>query len=248
MGKFGGKRGEPEARFRRYQECVSDLSVTHNPRVKINLDLPKGEDFLTKNEAFDLLDMEEGPELDRRIRALLRTDKSTWYKDETVISFSELTKEEKLAYFIDGVVLFPEVTQGNYSNFAPWLTYKCLVWCGNIRDVFTAGGTKEYDSFVASAIMNRIIERVDLVIQRIEKMTPEELKRHWDYSEESFSLDNRIEKWIEQIERNIATSRKLIERNKTKHFLKRKRKTTYREIIVSEFIKCLRKRIEDFGE
>ena len=66
------------------------------------------------------MELPEGPELNRRIRELLRTDKDTWYSsEESIVSFSDLKKDEKEKYFVDGVVLFPEVIGGNYSNFAP---------------------------------------------------------------------------------------------------------------------------------
>lgn len=50
------------------------------------------------------------------------------------VSFSDLKKDEKEKYFVDGVVLFPEVIGGNYSNFAPWMTYKCLVSDDEVTD------------------------------------------------------------------------------------------------------------------
>ena len=46
MGKFGGTI--PEARLKRYEECLQDLKVTHSPRFYINLDLKEGEDYLTQ--------------------------------------------------------------------------------------------------------------------------------------------------------------------------------------------------------
>lgn len=160
MGKFGGV---PEARFRKYEECISDLTVTHSPRFHLKMDIAFGEDYLTRNNASDLLDLPKGKELNRRIRELLRTDKDTWYTEDSVEAFTDLAPEEKRNFFVDGVVLFPEVTGGNYSNFAPWMTYKCLVWCSNIRDVFSAGGTKEFDGIIVSAVMARMMERTDLI-------------------------------------------------------------------------------------
>lgn len=247
-GKFGDT---PEARFKKYSECLSDLSVTHSPRFELNLDLPEGEDYLTKKCALDLLDMKRGPELDKRIRELLRTDKSTWYSEDAVISFSELSGEERLRYLIDGVVLFPEVTDSDYSNFAPWMIYKCLVWCSNVRDVFSAGGVVKYSNLIVSGVMHRMLKNADLIINRIEKMTDEEIKRHWfqnkeNVSLEDISLDKRIEIWIGLIEHNLSISERVIKANKKSFpkLFRYKKKEDYEDIIVSEFIKSLRNRIE----
>ena len=241
MGKFGG---DPEARYRRYEECISDLSVTHSPRFQLNLDIPYGEDYLTKNNATDLLNLPEGKELTRRIRELLRTDKSTWYTDESIISFTELSSEEKRQFFVDGVVLFPEVTGRDYTKFAPWMIYKCLVWCGNIRDVFSAGGTKEFDDFIATAVMARIVERADLIVSRIKRMTPEELKQHWDCGDK-LSLEDKIEKWIGLICSNVYISNKVVDKNKAKfpQSFKWKRTNKAKEIIITRFCDTLRKAI-----
>ena len=53
MAKLGGDK--PEVRLRKYEECIDDLKVTHSPRFYLNLDLKEGEDYLTRNDAKDLL-------------------------------------------------------------------------------------------------------------------------------------------------------------------------------------------------
>lgn len=143
------------------------------------------------------------------------------------------------------MVLFPEVTGSDYSKFAPWMTYKCLVWCGNVRDVFSAGGTKRFDDFFASAVMARIIERADLIISRIERMTPEELEHHWECKEKYLSLEDKIEFWIKLIQTNLFISEEVISKNR-KFFpeqFKGKRKNTVKEIIIARFCNAFREAI-----
>ena len=235
MGKLGGI---PEAKLRKYEECIDDLKVTHSPRFLLDLNLKKGTDYLTKNHAEDLLDLSFGPELNKRIRELLRTSKDTWYSEETVIAFSELDAEEKEHYFVDGIVLFPEVTGGNYANFAPWMIYKCLVWCGNIRDVFSAGGIVLYDGLYISAVMNRIFITKKKILQRISQMTVDELKKHWNM--EPCDLEGRIEKWIDLISKNIKISNRLVNKNKESKRLNDKKNKDIRKQIIEEFIEKLR--------
>lgn len=241
MGKFGGV---PEARLRKYEECISDMTVTHSPRFHLKLDIARGEDYLTRNNASDLFKLSERKELNRRIRELLRTDKDTWYTDDTVGSFSDLTSEEKIGFFVDGVVLFPEVTGRDYSNFAPWMTYKCLIWCSNIRDVFTAGGTKNLDNFRASAVMARILERTNLIVKRISEMTNSEIKTHWDVDED-MSLQDRVNKWMGLIYNHVFVSSELIKGNKKSYpeLLKGKRKKNYSTIIRDKFMAELKDRM-----
>ena len=209
MAKLGGGF---ETRIRKYKECIEDLTVTHSPRFQINMELNEGEDYLTKNNAQDLLNMSEGPELNRRIRELLRSSKSTWYSEETTIAYSELSHEEKEKYLNDGVALFPEVVGRDYKNFTPWMVYKCLVWCGNVRDIFSAGGTVFYKGMYISAVMNRIISNFEKIAKRIIEMTVEEQVAYWGCVE--VNNDEKLETWIDLVDSNLKFSTDLIKKNK----------------------------------
>ena len=84
MAKMGGDN--PEVRFRKYEECIADLKVTHSPRFYLDMDLEKGRDYLSQNDAMDLLEL-SGEELNKKIRKLLRTKKSTWWSEGETIAF-----------------------------------------------------------------------------------------------------------------------------------------------------------------
>lgn len=217
MGKYGGT---PDAMYRKYEECISDLKVTHSPRFLLKMDVDLGEDYLSRKNATDLLDLPEGPELNRRIRELLRTDKDTWYSGETempaIAEYASLGTEEKNAFFIDAVTLFPETTGSDYKNFAPWMIYKCLVWCPNIRDVFSAGGIKDCGNFWGSAVMYRIIENNTHIKKRISEMTIMELEKHWNVSKD-LCFKERLQKWIELVAEHINVSKEVIEKNQTEY-------------------------------
>lgn len=91
----------------------------------------------------------------------------------------QLNVERKLQKKKDneGIALFPEVFKGDYHNFTPWLVYSCLVWCGNVRDIFSAGGNKFIDDsgIYVSAVMYRALENVEEIKLRILDMTDEEI-------------------------------------------------------------------------
>lgn len=241
MGKLGGN---PEARLKKYVECIKDLKVTHSPRFELDLELEKNEDYLTKNNAKDILDLSEGSELDRRIRELLRTDKSTWYSEEMIISFSDLKREEKEKYFIDGVVLFPEVIGGDYSEFAKWMTYKCLVWCKNIRDVFSAGKNVKYNEIYISQMMKRMLRHKKEVFQRIKNMSEEEIETHW--GNKVTDIEGKINIWCELVRKNIKLSKTLLDNNsKLERFQNMKRKNI-ECIIIEEIVGDIRSGLMKF--
>lgn len=211
MAKLGGDR--PEVRLRKYEECIGNLKVTHSPRFYLNLDLEEGEDYLTRNDAKDLLEL-SGDELDRKIRKLLRTPRSTWWSGGEAVAFADLPQEEKGIYLNAGIALFPEVFKGDYRKFTPWLVYSCFVWCGNVRDIFSAGGNK-YDEDMqvyVSAIMNRALQNAESIRQRIVDMTEDEQIKFWGKSTED--INERIENWLELVESNLKVSSDLIANNK----------------------------------
>lgn len=211
MAKLGGDR--PEVRLRKYEECIADLKVTHSPRFYLNLDLEDGEDYLTKNDARDLLTL-SGDELNRKIRQLLRTQKSTWWSEGETVAFTDLSQEEKGVYLNEGIALFPEVFRGDYSKFTPWLVYSCFVWCGNVRDIFSAGGNKYVDDLhiYVSAIMNRALQNVENIKQRIIDMTEEEQVKFLGKSTKD--INERLDIWFELVEENLKVSSELISNNK----------------------------------
>ena len=210
MAKLGGVK--PEVRLKRYEECIEDLKVTHSPRFYLNLELKEGEDYLTKNAAKDLLEL-SGEELNRKIRKLLRTQKSTWWSEDEIIAFADLSQEEKGIYLNEGIALFPEVFKGDYRNFTPWLVYGCFVWCGNVRDIFSAGGNKyiEEMQIYVSAIMYRTLQNIENIRQRIIEMTEEEQIKFWGKCTEKIS--DRIDNWLELVENNLKISSELIDNN-----------------------------------
>lgn len=211
MGKFGGDK--PEARLRKYEECLQDLRVTHSPRFYINLDLPEGEDYLTKKEAKDLLTL-SGDELNRKIRKLLRTNNSTWWSEDETTAWDVLSRDEKDIYLNEGISLFPEIFKGDYSNFTPWLVYSCLVWCGHVRDIFSAGGIKyiEDEDMFVSAVMNRAIENKDVIVERINDMTEAEIYKFWKVKKIE---EDRISQWIDLVCSYLKLSNDLLNKNKT---------------------------------
>ncbi|MDD3278175.1 MAG: hypothetical protein PHG16_04740 [Lachnospiraceae bacterium] len=212
MAKLGGDK--PEVRLKKYEECIADLKVTHSPRFYLNLNLEEGEDYLTQNDAKDLLEL-SGDELNRKIRQLLRTQKSTWWSEGETIAFSDLTKEEKGSYLNEGIALFPEVFNSNYQKFTPWLVYSCFVWCGNVRDIFSAGGNvfdEELHIYI-SAIMNRTLENIESIRRRIIEMTEEEQLKFWGRA--TNNRDERLGNWLELVKGNLKCSSDLIKNNKT---------------------------------
>lgn len=140
----------------------------------------------------------------------------------------------------EGIALFPEVFKSNYQKFTPWLVYSCYVWCGNVRDIFSAGGDvfdEELHIYI-SAIMNRTLENSESIKQRIIEMTEEEQLKFWGI--ETSNVEERINNWLELVEENLRCSADLIKNNKTLSLFENDSDEKICLSVRSEFISRLR--------
>ena len=151
--------------------------------------------------------------MNRKIRKLLRSQKSTWWSGGETTAFSDLSKEEKNIYLNEGIALFPEVFKWDYHKFTPWLVYSCFVWCGNVRDIFSAGGNKFIDDsgIYVSAVMYRALENAEEIRSRIWDMTDEEMRKFWGSVIED--KIERVEYWLDLVQQNLRFSKDLMKNN-----------------------------------
>jgi hypothetical protein len=152
FGKFGGKI---DIKYRTYQECLYDIGVTHSPRYKINMDLPKGAAIFDKmGIAYDALRKESNPikKIKEYYRSMLDEGEELWWIDTQVEedstipvikSFRKLNGETQEKFMIEAMILFPEIFGSSPTKFERIATYLVMNYSAvssNLRDLFTAGG------------------------------------------------------------------------------------------------------------
>lgn len=245
MAKLGGEK--PEVRVKKYEECIAALKVTHSPRFYLDMELASGEDYLTIHNSKDLLQL-SGDELNRRIRELLRSNRSTWWSEAETTKFADLSEEERSSYLNDGLALFPEIFGSNYEHFTPWLIYSCFVWCGNVRDIFSAGGKAELPEreIYISAVMGRAYDNIEMIVARIKNMSEEEIKKFWNIgndNEVDITKIDRISEWIALVKSSLKISKKIIDDNKVLAKYKEWTNEAIEQDIRDEFFDALKKRI-----
>lgn len=248
MAKLGGP--SPEVRLRKYEECIADLKVTHSPRFYLDLDLKEGEDYLTTHESKDLLNL-SGDDLNKRIRELLRSNRSTWWSEAETTKFADLPDEEKGAYLNDGLALFPEIFGSNYENFTPWLIYSCLVWCGNIRDIFSAGGKIELTGkgIYISAVMGRAYDNIESIKQRIDDMSEDEIRKFWHLGSDDIDISSidRVAEWMTLAKSSLKVSKTVINENKSLAKYSGWTDEAVEQEIKDVFFDALKKKMTDSG-
>jgi len=214
-----GKLTKPiEFRSRPYEECLSDVAVTHSPRYKINMNLKPGETIFDKMKTtYDELRFVNpiGKIVDY-YRTQFSPKESLWWtgkiiKDEQdeqievapkkIRLWTTLSAEEKLELTAKGLAFFPELTGNSstkYENFTLWLMAHYGVISTSTRDIFSAGGqgtiilnNKNYEN-IPRVIMN-INDNIDSIKKIIENTEESILRETWDV--ENIEKD-RLGQWI----------------------------------------------------
>lgn len=216
-----GKLGKPiEFKCRAYEECLSEVVVTHSPRYLIDMNLEKGKTIFDKiNTPYDTLRQKQNPikPITDYYKSKLKPGQDLWWIQDTeqasnlVINiWNNLNQKEKQEIKIRAMVYFPEVFSNRGDKFARlaiWLVTKESVVCPNIRDLFTAGGKDDYliknkTYKNIPRIYIKLFENIDLVLEVLINTLSIELTEYWN---EKTSEKKKIMDWIELVSMNSKT-------------------------------------------
>lgn len=151
---FGKLGGGADIKFRRYQDCMIDIAVTHSPRYRINMDLPAGESIFDKmGIPYDEL-RADNPlrQFKKYYISQLEEGEELWWIDqqeeETSVSpiikqFRNLDSALKVKFITETFCLFPEILGSSSLKFervAAYLITHFNAVSPSLRDYFTAGG------------------------------------------------------------------------------------------------------------
>lgn len=208
-----GKLGTPiEFLSKPYEDCLSDIAVTHYPRYKIDMKLNKGETIFDKmGITYDKLRTMDNPiePVSRYYKGKLKEGQTLWWATTTETEYvspmvklwNTLNPAEKIRLTAQGYALFPEIIGGKgnkkYQNFALWLAVKKGIINTNIRDQFSAGGkvtlsidNKKFDKLPAT--FGHLLEYKNLIIKTIIEASKNSLLEYWNIS----NIENdRICQW-----------------------------------------------------
>lgn len=218
---FFGKLSEPVGfKVKPYEECLSDVVVTHSPRYKIDMNLNEGQTIFDKLDvSYDSLRNQEHPvkTISSYYKGNLKEGEQVWWIDNdekysqlVVTSWKELPKNQKNLLMCQGMVLFPEIFSNNndkFTRFALWLMTEKSVVHPNVRDTFSAGGKKsitannnEYSKI--PNIIYRLYSNRKLVKKIIRNTPEEELIQYWPMN---YITKDKIDLWKEFVVKSLNT-------------------------------------------
>lgn len=214
-----GKLGRPiEFRCRAYEECLSEVVVTHSPRYLIDMNLEKGKTIFDKiNTSYDTLRQKKNPikPITDYYKSKLKPGQDLWWIDQNnekssnlVINiWNNLSIKEKQEIKNRAMVYFPEVFSNRSDKFARlaiWLVTREAVVCPNIRDLFTAGGKADYliENKIYKDIPRvfiKLFENIESVLDILINTSAIELNEYWN---RKIKEEKKIIDWIDLLALN----------------------------------------------
>jgi hypothetical protein len=212
-----GKMVQPvEFRYKPYEDCLSEVVVTHSPRYLINMELPSGGTFFDKlNIPYDTLRKDNNPikSILDYYRKQLKPGEEVWWLDQDntkstgmiIKLWNNLPAPRRKELMIFAMVLYPEIFSNHADKFnrlSVWLVNEHGVVCPNIRDIFTAGGqgNVDYNNKIYNNIPQIIIKLVDSINDIKSTLTNSDivdLACFWN-----IKVSKPLENWIGMVIRN----------------------------------------------
>ena len=219
FGKLGGN--PPEFKLRPYQDCLSEIAVTHSPRYLINMELTQQETIFAKMRTTYESLRTSGNAIEQvrryyRDKAIMehKLEMPWWITSENVDSsqsfnirlWNSLSDDEKKDLQAKCMILFPEAlspkqSQTKYNQTTLWLCSYNQVIVPNIRDFYSAGGkithvNGEAINPQAAQVFARIVKFAEEIRSQLTYPTKELNMLIEDYNPQLLKGGNLYENWL----------------------------------------------------
>lgn len=215
---FGKLQKPVEFKCRPYEECLSEVVVTHSPRYLIDMNLPIGETIFDKMKlTYDHVRKQPNPikPVIEYYKKNLKKGEDIWWLDQgdktqasklIIKIWNNLNAEEKLVLKIKAMVYFPELfsnSNDKFNRLAIWMINHESIVCPNIRDLFTAGGKSDIvianiTYFQVPKIIKTLFDNLEAIKITLLSTPAKELSEYWGIKT---SDKTKLNDWIHLVSR-----------------------------------------------
>ncbi len=213
--------GMLEYKYKKFEDCLSDIVVTHSPRYIVDMELEHGHSvFDAMNVSYS--DFSKDKEKMRRVRKYLKSKvkkgQELWWLDEDkgetitpiIKDYSTLNADMKNNIIMEAYILFPEIlskTNTKYIRLAVYLLRKYQAINSHLRDMFTAGGRKSIsipgkkDADVSKVLFN-LFSRAKSIKKTFSQVDLDLIEEYWNAGRlKREDLENA---WLDKIDDQIT--------------------------------------------
>ncbi len=201
--------GNQGFRYRRYEDAIANVAVTHSPRYAIDMELSPGETFFAKSK-LTYNQISESDDPIGLITTYFRSkgEKAWWLAENTpaaIRMFSDLSVEEQSKLTGYCFAHFPEIFSSGCKKFyrsALWLITEQSVVSPSLRDNFTAGGRINISLDDAmyqnvSRIFSSLYRDRENILSELTDASSDELLTDWGWDGPiDDTLELRLSAWI----------------------------------------------------
>ncbi len=201
--------GNQAFRFKRYEDAVANVAVTHSPRYAIDMDISPAETFFAKSGlSYKQICDDENP-IGLITSYFKAQGQSAWWLAEStpaaIRMFADLSSGEQSELIGYCFAHFPEVFSNNTKKFyrsAIWLTTERSVVAPSLRDSFTAGGRFDIALYGSTyenlpQIFNNLHTHRSAFTNALMDASIEKLREDWNYSGIiKDTMNDRLSAWV----------------------------------------------------
>ncbi len=208
LGKTGGV---PEVRWRKYQDCITHIRVSHAPRFVIEMEGERESLFNRMGVAYnDFAKLDDARKM-RHVRDYsrgrrLKQGERLWWIEPAhsvpikVRTYMSLTQDEKRMLRAEATLLCPQVCGGRnarnkYVDAALYLLIHHGFFCPQAHDLFSAGSVARKRNAPRGGIyvMQALQDIQDLMKDAAKRLDDDLFEEYWG---ESCPPDERISEWL----------------------------------------------------
>ena len=224
---FGKLGGTPEFMCKPYQQCLSNIAVTHAPRYLIDMKLKNKDNIFSKmhTEYDKFRKLPEAEKISKvrkyyiaKAKAEGKYEMPWWMGEATSVNltfYSNLTKAEKQELKARAFILFSSIFNessdlNKFKNLALWLCTTYSVLNSNMRDMFSAGGTIKFvNNKKLSAPYPHVVGEllkynglIRMLLKNPDEILMDNIHEFWDFE---FNENNLYDSWTGMIERKFKS-------------------------------------------
>lgn len=204
-----------KVRHANFEDCISDVAVTHSPRYVIDLDIDKEQSIFKKiNAKYDEIWKSDNPYsfFKPYFQAKAKKEKTgLWFVDEDdnkdpedlpklqVLFYNELPEYKKLLIRNKAMLLFPEIfrNRADYKSISLWLL-QMGVLNYSLRDMFSAGENQILNGVNIPSKFKRLIDSKE---EMVAILSNNNFKKDFTIQHEKSNFEEAIIYW-----KNIVVS------------------------------------------
>lgn len=222
----------PEFMCKPYQQCLSNIAVTHAPRYLIDMNLNLEDNIFSKmqTEYDDFRLLPEAEKITKvrqyymgKAKAEGKYDMPWWMGETTSVNLSfynDLPISQKNDIFVRACILFKSIYEKDsnkrYRQISMWLCNGYSLLCPNMRDFFSAGGrVSVINGKALEKPYPHIVEEILKYHKRIKALLchPDEeilwgIQDYWDFKYNKYDL---YDSWLNMVESCFRVNPQLAE-------------------------------------